>query len=129
MHGISLDEHRELVREHEWKEEEFEAGFQKGVIPRDGSKDFLTYEALVRRELAKGQVSFRGSCCFSCGGCRCYCVICRCCLHVISIIPSLGIQHTHSLANLTPYPCIWGRTAPRPGIRCPSFPILAVVVL
>lgn len=57
MHGISADEHQEVLRQHNWKEEEYEAGFQKGAPPRDGSKYFLKYEALVRRELAKGEVS------------------------------------------------------------------------
>lgn len=57
IHGISAGEHKELLKEHEWREEEFDAGFQKGVAPRDGSKHFLAYEALVRRELAKGEVS------------------------------------------------------------------------
>lgn len=57
LHGISHKEHKELLKEYEWREEEFEAGFQKGVAPRDGSKHFLAYEALVRRELAKGEVS------------------------------------------------------------------------
>lgn len=56
IHGISSKEHKELLEEYEWGEEEFEAGFQKGVAPRDGSKHFLAYEALVRRELAKGEV-------------------------------------------------------------------------
>lgn len=56
MHGISLDEHKDLLRQRQWKEEEFEAGFQKGVAPRDGSKHFLKYEALLRRALAKGEV-------------------------------------------------------------------------
>lgn len=59
MHGISPKEHKELLKEYEWREEEFEAGFQKGVAPRDGSKHFLAYEALVRRELAKGEVSLK----------------------------------------------------------------------
>lgn len=62
MHGISAKEHKELLKEYEWREEEFEAGFQKGVAPRDGSEHFLAYEALVRRELAKGEVSERKSC-------------------------------------------------------------------
>ncbi|CBN78395.1 conserved unknown protein [Ectocarpus siliculosus] len=60
MHGISSEEHRELLKEHEWTKEEFEAGFQKGVTPRDGSKHFLNYEALLRRELAKGKVEDDG---------------------------------------------------------------------
>ncbi|CAB1116594.1 unnamed protein product [Ectocarpus sp. CCAP 1310/34] len=60
MHGISPEEHQELLKEHEWREEEFEAGFQKGVAPRDGSKHFLKYEALLRRELAKGKVEDDG---------------------------------------------------------------------
>lgn len=59
MHGISPKEHKELLKEYEWREQEFEAGFQKGVAPRDGSKHFLAYEALVRRELAKGEVSLK----------------------------------------------------------------------
>lgn len=56
-HGISLAEHKELLRQNEWSDEEFQAGFQKGVAPRDGSKDLLKYEALVQRELAKGEVT------------------------------------------------------------------------
>ena len=59
MHGISPKEHKELLNEYEWREEEFEAGFQKGVAPRDGSEHFLAYEALVRRELAKGEVRLK----------------------------------------------------------------------
>lgn len=59
MHGISPEEHQELLKEHDWREEEFEAGFQKGVAPRDGSKHFLKYEALLRRELEKGEVRNR----------------------------------------------------------------------
>lgn len=56
-HGISLAEHQGLLEQNDWTEEEFEAGFQKGVAPRDGSKDLLKYEALVQRELGKGEVS------------------------------------------------------------------------
>ncbi|CAM9779309.1 unnamed protein product [Sphacelaria rigidula] len=55
-HGIPLTEHKAFLKQFDWKEEEFEAGFQKGVAPRDGSKDFLKYEAMVRRELAKGEI-------------------------------------------------------------------------
>lgn len=57
VHHIASAEHEEILRQHHWSEEDFEAGFQEGVVPRDGSKDFLKYEALVQRELAKGQVS------------------------------------------------------------------------
>lgn len=56
LHSISYKEHKDLLSKYGWTEEEFEAGFQKSVPPRDGSKDFLKYEALVRRELANGEV-------------------------------------------------------------------------
>ena len=55
-HNIPYEDHKDLLREHGWTEEEFEAGFQKGVTPRGGSKDFLKYEELVRRKLANGEV-------------------------------------------------------------------------
>lgn len=60
VHHIASAEHEEILRQHHWSEEDFEAGFQEGVVPRDGSKDFLKYEALVQRELAKGQVEDKG---------------------------------------------------------------------
>lgn len=103
MHGISTVEHKEILRERDWREEEFEAGFQKGVVPRDGSKDFLEYEALVRRELAKGEVSARQL--LSSYFCCCTCVqrivffsdrhthACRC------RMPLVGRRHTPKLAK------------------------------
>lgn len=51
-HGISFDEHLDRLKENKWSEEEFEAGFQMGVA----TKNFLEYEALLRKELAKGKV-------------------------------------------------------------------------
>lgn len=63
LHSISYKEHEDLLSEHGWTEEEFEAGFQKSVPPRDGSKDFLKYEALVRRELANGEVRWASQRC------------------------------------------------------------------
>lgn len=57
MHGISPAEHLSLLEEYEWREDEFDAGFQNGVAPRDGSKHFLKYEDMVRQKLAKGQVT------------------------------------------------------------------------
>lgn len=55
-HGISMDEHRALLKQLDWEVEDFEAGFRKGVAHRDGSKKFLKHEALERQELAKGEV-------------------------------------------------------------------------
>ncbi|CAM9173472.1 unnamed protein product [Ectocarpus sp. 8 AP-2014] len=51
-HGISFDEHLDRLKDNKWSEEEFEAGFQMGVA----TKNFLEYEALLRKELAKGKV-------------------------------------------------------------------------
>lgn len=53
--------HCELLEQNDWTEEDFKAGFQKGVAPRDGSKDLLKYEALLKRELAKGEVRRKSS--------------------------------------------------------------------
>lgn len=55
-HRISMAEHKERLADQEWTEEEFEAGFQEGVAPEDLSEGFLKYEALLRNELAKGEV-------------------------------------------------------------------------
>ncbi|CAM9748328.1 unnamed protein product [Scytosiphon promiscuus] len=55
-HGISLAEHFERLKENNWTHKEFEAGFQEGVAPKDMSENFLKYEALLRRELAKGEL-------------------------------------------------------------------------
>lgn len=55
-HRITLAEHLELLKENKWTHKEFEAGFQEGVAPKDMSENFLKYEALLRRELAKGKV-------------------------------------------------------------------------
>lgn len=52
-----------MLAERGWTEEEFEVGFQQGVAPRQGSQHFVKYEALVQRELAKGEV----------GAIFCYC--------------------------------------------------------
>ncbi|CAM9835368.1 unnamed protein product, partial [Hapterophycus canaliculatus] len=56
-HGISLAEHFERLKENNWTHKEFEAGFQEGVAPKDMSENFLKYEALLRRELAKGELN------------------------------------------------------------------------
>ncbi|CAM9365156.1 unnamed protein product [Ectocarpus fasciculatus] len=56
LHGIVLEEHTFMLAERGWTEEEFEVGFQQGVAPRQGSQHFIKYEALVQRELAKGEV-------------------------------------------------------------------------
>jgi len=42
----------EWLKENGWNEDEFEAGFQMGVA----TKNFLKYEALLRKELGKGKV-------------------------------------------------------------------------
>lgn len=52
MHAIPDEEHRSLLFEQGWKEEEFEAGFQKDIA----SSHFQQYAALVKKELAKGEV-------------------------------------------------------------------------
>lgn len=54
-----MAEHLELLKENKWTHKEFEAGFQEGVAPKDMSENFLKYEALLRRELAKGEVCRR----------------------------------------------------------------------
>lgn len=56
LHRVSMEEHNTLLKGRGWTEEEFEAGFRQGVAPRQGSEHFIQYEALVRRELAKGEV-------------------------------------------------------------------------
>ncbi|CAM9494534.1 unnamed protein product [Ectocarpus sp. 13 AM-2016] len=55
-HGVALEEHNFMLAERGWTEEEFDVGFQPGVAPRQGSQHFVKYEALVQRELAKGEV-------------------------------------------------------------------------
>lgn len=55
-HGISMAEHFERLKENNWTHKEFQAGFREGVAPKDLSENFLKYEALLRRELAKGEV-------------------------------------------------------------------------
>lgn len=60
MHHISDDVHKSFLEEQGWTEEEYLAGFQRNKAPRDGSARFLEYEALVARELAKGEVSRGG---------------------------------------------------------------------
>lgn len=59
MHRVSMEEHNTLLKGRGWTEEEFEAGFRQGVPPRQGSEHFIQYEAMVQRELAKGEVSKR----------------------------------------------------------------------
>lgn len=59
-HRVTMEEHNALLKGRGWTEEEFEAGFRQGVAPRQGSEHFIQYEALVRRELAKGEVRQRG---------------------------------------------------------------------
>ncbi|CAM9305592.1 unnamed protein product [Choristocarpus tenellus] len=56
-HQISLAEHKVLVNEMGWRDDEFEAGFQGGKAPRDGSQHFLKYERVLSQELAKGDVN------------------------------------------------------------------------
>lgn len=55
-----MAEHEERLKEHNWTEEDFEAGFQEGSGPIDGFKDvsenFLAYQALVKDTLATGEV-------------------------------------------------------------------------
>ncbi len=55
-HGVGLEEHYALLKQRGWTSEEYEAGFRQGVAPREGSEHFIQYEALVRRELASGEV-------------------------------------------------------------------------
>ncbi|CAM9459564.1 unnamed protein product [Hapterophycus canaliculatus] len=57
MHNISDEVHKGFLAEQGWTEDEYYAGFQQSKAPRDGSARFLEYEALVARELAKGQVT------------------------------------------------------------------------
>lgn len=57
MHHISDEVHKGFLEEQGWTEEEYRAGFQQSKAPRDGSARFLEYEALVARELRKGEVS------------------------------------------------------------------------
>lgn len=57
MHHISEEIHTGFLIEQGWTEEEFQAGFRNTEAPRDGSKRFLEYEAMVARELGKGKVS------------------------------------------------------------------------
>eukprot|EP00903_Cladosiphon_okamuranus_P019551 g17982.t1 len=56
MHNITDEVHKGFLEEQGWTEEEYLAGFQRNKAPRDGSARFLEYEALVARELAKGEV-------------------------------------------------------------------------
>ena len=56
MHHISEELHNSFLIEQGWTQDEFRAGFRNTEAPRDGSKRFLEYEALVARELGKGQV-------------------------------------------------------------------------
>ncbi|CAM9748259.1 unnamed protein product [Scytosiphon promiscuus] len=51
-HNIAREEHLDRLKDNNWTEEEFEAGFQMGVA----TKNFLKYEELVRKELSKGEV-------------------------------------------------------------------------
>lgn len=55
-HGIPYEEHLEWLKEHNWTEAEFDAGFQLGVA----TKNFLKYEELLRDELGKGKVGGGG---------------------------------------------------------------------
>lgn len=57
MHHISSAEHEERLKEHNWTEEDFEAGFQEEVGPEEMSENFLAYQALVKDTLATGEVS------------------------------------------------------------------------
>lgn len=58
MHHITEEVHKAFLEEQGWTEEEYLAGFQRNKAPRDGSARFLEYEALVARELAKGEVGY-----------------------------------------------------------------------
>lgn len=58
LHHITEDVHKAFLEEQGWTEDEYLAGFQRNKAPRDGSARFLEYEALVARELAKGEVSY-----------------------------------------------------------------------
>lgn len=51
-HAIGFDEHLERLKDNGWSTEEFEAGFQTGVV----TKNFLKYEDLLQKELKKGKV-------------------------------------------------------------------------
>ncbi len=42
--------------EHNWTEEDFNVGFQEEAGPENRSEAFLKYEALLKDELAKGEV-------------------------------------------------------------------------
>lgn len=57
MHNISEEVHDGFLQEQGWTKDEFQTGFRNTEAPRDGSKRFLEYEALVARELGKGNVS------------------------------------------------------------------------
>lgn len=61
VHHISSAEHEERLKEHNWTEDDFEAGFQEKahVGPEDApvSEKFLAYQALVKDTLATGEVS------------------------------------------------------------------------
>lgn len=57
MHHITEKVHTGFLEEQGWTEDEFRAGFRNTEAPRDGSKRFLEYEALVARELGKGKAS------------------------------------------------------------------------
>lgn len=56
VHHISSSEHEERLKEHNWTEEDFEAGFQEAVGPEEMSENFLAYQALVKDTLATGEV-------------------------------------------------------------------------
>ncbi|CAM9770905.1 unnamed protein product [Ectocarpus sp. 4 AP-2014] len=53
LHAISGKEHKDLLAEHGWNEEDFEAGFHKELA----STFFQQYVALVQSELQKGEAS------------------------------------------------------------------------
>lgn len=59
VHHISSAEHEERLKEHNWTEDDFQAGFQEGVEVGPGvvSENFLKYQALVKDTLATGKVS------------------------------------------------------------------------
>lgn len=56
MHAIPLEEHNALLFEMGWKEGEFEVGFHKDIA----ANHFQQYAALVKNELAKGEVCWCG---------------------------------------------------------------------
>lgn len=60
LHRISSAEHQERLKEHNWTQEDFLAGFQEEVSREqvnEVSEKFLKYQAMVKETLATGEVS------------------------------------------------------------------------